>query len=339
MSEKIRYELDPYNRLVAVRGGLSLPKQRRVLDGRFVMGKRNSLEYRVKSPAGSSDNVPHQLRLKGTWSLTANHNLKLTLDRSSRSSSGDSFTIAGDIIDVKKNALMFAVTTKRDMSIRTTYVLEMSGIWQADENNRLMFKVKREPLKHDTLLFDTGWEVNKNNEIIYRYKRWHPGKRVKKMHSFILRGKWKVDGKGVLKYELDAKSNSAINFRTSLGVYDRNYIKYELGILLSQHVRPVERVITLFGVWRIKRGSALFFDVKCAGGKAYSMSFSAEARLTPRDTISFKLKSPDATCPAKYLELRFELNHALLAGDGSAFLRVLRSRGESSILVGAGCRW
>ncbi len=339
MSEKIKYELDPYNRLVAVDGGLSLPKQRRVLDGRFVMGKRNSLEYRVKSPAGTSDKVPHQLKLKGAWSLTTDHNLRLTFDRSSGGASGDSLTIAGDIIDVKDNALLFAVTTKRDESIRTTYVLNMTGIWQADENNRLTFKVNREPLKHDTLVFDAGWEVNKSNDIIYRYERSHSGKKLKTMRSLILRGQWKAEGRGFLKYELDAKSNSALNFRTSLGVCEKNYIKYELGILLSRHVRPVERVITLFGVWRIKSGSALFFDVKCADGKAYPMSFSAEARLTPRDTISFKLKGPDGRRGTEGLGLRFELNHALLEGDGSAFLRVLRSRGESSILVGAGLRW
>lgn len=339
MSEKIRYELDPYNRLIAVRGGLSLPKQRRVLDGRFVMGKRNSLEYRIKSPAGTSEDGPHQLKLNGTWSLTADHNLKLTLDRSSGGVSGDSLTIAADIIDVKGDALLFAVTTKRDEYIRTTYILEMTGIWQADENNRLLFKVKRDALKDDTLIFDAGWEVNKNSEIIYRYETSRRGRSLKTKHSLILRGQWKVAGRGSLRYELEAKSNSAFNFRTSLGLCGKDYIKYELGILLSRRVRPVERVITLFGVWRIKRGSALFFDVECAAGKAYSMSFSGEARLTPRNTIAFKLKSPDVTRPGKDLGLRFELDHALLEGDGSAFMRVLRSRGESSILVGAGFRW
>lgn len=339
MPEKIRYELDPYNRLVAAAGGLSLPKQRRVLDGRFVMAKRNSLEYRIKSPAGISEDVPHQLKLKGAWSLTADHNLKLTLDRSSGGAFGDSLIIAGDIIDVKGDALLFAVTTKRDEYIRTTYILEMTGVWQADKNNRLLFKVKRDASRYDTLVFSAGWEVNNNSEIIYRYERSHPGRSPKTMHSLVLRGQWKVAGRGSLKYELDAKSNCALNFRTSLGICGRDYIKYELGIGLARRVRPVERVITLFGVWRIKRGSALFFDVDCADGKAYSMSFSAEARLTPRDTISFKLKSPDGSLPAKDLGLRFELNHALLAGDGSAFLRVLLSRGESSILVGAGFRW
>lgn len=339
MSEKIRYELDPYNRLVAVGGKLSLPKQRRVLDGRFVMGKRNSLEYRIKSPAGTSERGPYQLKLKGAWSLTADHNIKLTFDRSSGGFFGDSLTIAGDIIDVKGNALLFAVTTKRNEYTRTTYILNMTGIWQADENNRLLFMVKKGVSRYDTLVFSAGWEVNNNNEILYRYERSHPGKKFKTMHSFILRGQWKVAGKGSLKYQLETKSNSTFSFRTSLGIIEKNFIKYELGIVLSRRVRPVKRVITLFGVWRIKRGLALFFDVKCAGGKIYSMSFSAEARLTPRDTISFKLKSPDSTRPTEDLGLRFELNHALLAGDGNAFLRVLRSRGESSILVGAGCRW
>jgi hypothetical protein len=306
------------------------------MDGRFIMGKRNTLEYRVKSPAGSLDDVPHQVRLKGTWSLTANHDLKLSLDRSSGGASGDSLTITGDIIDVSGSSLLFAVTTKRDDNIRTTYMLEMAGVWQADKYNRLIFRVKRDKLKYDTLVFDAGWEVNKNNEIVYRYERSRSRGGLRTKHLLVMKGRWKIAGNKALIYEMDAKSNSALNLRTSLGIFGSDYMKYELGITLSRRVRPIERVIALFGVWRIKRGSALLFDIECGDGKTYSMSFSAEARLTSRDVIAFKLKDPFSS---KGLGLRFELNHALLGGDGSAFLRVLRSRGEASILVGAGFNW
>lgn len=336
MPEKIRYEIDPYNRLVTVDKTLSLPKQRRILEGVFAIGRGNSLEYRVKSPAGSSENIPHQVKLKGSWSLTSNYDLKFSIDKSAGGASGDAFTIAGDIIDVKGDALLFSVTTKRGEGIRTTYVLEMAGTWRSDENNRLSFRVKRENGRYDTLLFEAGWEVNKNNEIIYRYEKSQLKRRLKTSHSLILKGRWKASEKGVLAYEMDANADSTLKFKTSLGICRDDYIKYEVGIMLSRRVRPVMRTVTLFGVWRLKRGSALFFDVECADGSIYSISFAAEARLTSLDTISFKLRDEIG---ARDLDLRFELNHALLEGDGSAFLRVLRSRGESAILVGAGFNW
>jgi len=336
MPEKIRYEIDPYNRLVVVDGSLSLPRQRRVLEGAFAMGADNSLEYRVKSPAGSPENFPYQVKLQGSWSLTADHHLKFSFDRSAGGLSGDALTIAGDIIDAKGDALLFSVTTKRDENIRTIYVLNISGIWQADEFNRLPFKVKRGGLKNDPLLFEAGWEVNKNNEIVYSYERSQTRKGARSLHTFMLKGRWMAGGKGMFAYELNAKSNSAISFKTSCGICGENYIKYEIGVMLSRHARPVKRVITLFGAWRIKKGSALFFDVKCADGKIYSISFSAEAKLTAQDTVSFRLTGgPDA----EDLGLSFELNHKLIKGDGNAFLRVLQSRGESSVLVGAGFNW
>ena len=336
MREKIKYEIDPYNRLVAIDESLSLPKQRRVIEGLFAMGRDNSLEYRIKSPAGSSENIPYQVKLRGSWSLTANHDLRFSIDKSAGGASGDALTIAGDIIDAKRDALLFSVTTKRGEGMSTTYVLEVAGHWQSDRNNRLSFRVKRAKDRYDTLLFEAGWELDQNNEIIYRYEKSQLRRRLKVLRCLTLHGQWNIGGNGVLAYEMDAKSNSTLRFKASLGICGQDYIKYEVGIVLASRLRPVKRTITLFGAWRLKRGSALFFDVECSDGTIYSISFSAEARLTPRDTISFKLKDEFGR---NDLGMRFELNHALLEGDGNAFLRVMRLRGESAVFIGAGLRW
>src|SRR4030043_28085 len=85
-TEKLIYELDPHNRMIAGSGAKSsgLSRFRYVIDGEFKIGRGNSLVYHVKSPSRSLSrqlNLPYQLKLRGTWSLTQNHDLKLTLDK------------------------------------------------------------------------------------------------------------------------------------------------------------------------------------------------------------------------------------------------------------------
>ena len=137
--EKIRYELDPYNRLVITDSGdkSDLTKFRKVIDGRFKIDENNNLSYHIKSPL--SEDIPDQLKLRGEWSLTDNHDLRLTLDKQARRTFGDQITLQGEILDVNESSLLFAVTTKTDENKESTYVLNLDGVWKADENNRLSF--------------------------------------------------------------------------------------------------------------------------------------------------------------------------------------------------------
>ena len=189
MSEKIRYEIDPYNRFVLDGYGKKsdLPKFRKVIDGRFKTDKDNNLSYHIKAPyhslrsdagqvphhslrsdAGQAplsedDNIPHQIKLKGEWSLTDNNELRLTLDKWARETFGDQITLQGEILDVDKNSLLFAVTTTTKEDTQSTYALNLGGSWKADENNRLSFHVKKEEGKYDILTFNGVWEIPKNH--------------------------------------------------------------------------------------------------------------------------------------------------------------------------------
>ncbi len=111
--DKLRYEVDPHNRLIVEGTGrkTGLPKFRKVLDGRFKIGKNNTLIYHVKAPVPHGACIPHQLKLKGEWSLTEGGDLRLTLDKWGRASFGDRLTLKGDIVGVNKNSLLFAITT------------------------------------------------------------------------------------------------------------------------------------------------------------------------------------------------------------------------------------
>lgn len=65
-SEKIKYEVDPLNRLIYAKTGKEskVPKFRSVLDGTFRVDKNHALTYHIKKTQGPS--IPRQLKLSKT---------------------------------------------------------------------------------------------------------------------------------------------------------------------------------------------------------------------------------------------------------------------------------
>src|SRR3989338_10351638 len=188
--QKIRYEVDPHNRLVLDKSGgkSDLTKFRKVLDGQFKTDEFNNLSYHVKSPLSEGEDIPHQIKLKGVWSLADDHALRLTLDKWGRETFGDQITLQGEIVDVSENSLLFAVTTTTKEDTKSIYVLNLGGRWQADEFNRLSFHIKKEEARHDILTFRGAWEINKNHEIIYKYEKARLIRKKSKTHTLVFKG-------------------------------------------------------------------------------------------------------------------------------------------------------
>jgi hypothetical protein len=335
---KLQYALDPYNRLVLDQKGTrsDLSKFRKVIDGRFKIGPKNVLIYHIKAPLAKKEKLPHQLKLKGKWALTGNYDLSLTLDKKGRKTLGDKLTLKGNIIDVKENALLFAVTTKTEQNRRLTYVLQLGGSWKADKYNRLNFHIKREKSKHDILTFKGAWDVNKSHQLIYTYEKAHLLRKKKELHTLTFRGYWKVTDKSRISYEFSKRSDSVFEFRTRASVFTGNRIKYELGIGVSGRTRPFKRAVTLSGRWKIVNNLGLAFEVKYRGKKPYYMVFGADAALTDKDTISFRLRND---IDNKAIGTELKLSRKLLKGDGEAFLRLLKSSPETAVYLGAGFRF
>lgn len=336
--QKIRYEIDPYNRLVITRAGdkSGLSRFRRALDGQFGLDGNNNLSYRVKAPLGEGAGIPHQIDLKGEWSLTDKHELKLTLNKLGRQTLGDRITLQGEILDVKGDSLLFAVTTTSKEGKQTTYVLNLSGAWKADENNRLTFRVKREKGAYDILTFTGAWEIGKNNQVIYRYEKAALIRKKRLTHALAFKGYWDIKEKARITYALDADTDSALSFAATAGVFREDYIKYEAGIMLKARARPVKRSIILSGRWKLKKDTGLVFEVEYGDGRIGAIVFGAEARLTDKDTVSFSLKSaPDN----KDLGAEVEISRVISDACGEAFLRALASRRELAVYAGAAWRW
>jgi len=337
MPEKLRLETDPYNRIILRKTGKKsdLHRYRQVLDGRFKIDRNNELSYQVKAPLTGKE-VPHQFKLKGKWALTQEHDLRLTLDKLGRNTLADKITLKGQILDVRKNSLLFAVSTKTQKDKTLTYVLRLGGTWKADSNNRLTFRVQKEKGLHDVLTFKGAWEINKDHQIVYNYTKAHLLRKKKELHTLTFKGDWKVAGAGRISYELSKSSDSSFDFRTSAGIVDKNRIRFELGIGVSERARPVKRKLEIFGKWRLVKNVGLVFEADYSNGKPCSLVFGADAKLTGRDTVRFRLKR-DIDNRDTGMEL--ELSRKLLKGDGEAFLRLLSSRQEGAIYAGAAWKW
>ena len=334
--QKIRYELDPYNRLVINMSGEKsiLTKFRKVLDGRFKIDEDNNLSYHIKSPL--SEEIPNQLKLKGEWSLTDGHDLRLTLDKEARDTFGDQLTLQGEILDVNEDSLLFAITTKTDEGEQSTYVLNLAGSWKADQNNRLSFYIRKEDGRYNILTFNAAWDINKDHQIIYQYEKVKLIKKKREVHSLIFKGHWDIKDAFRISYSIGGGTDSAFEFSTGAGIFKEDYIKYEIGIGLANRKEPIRRTITLSGKWNLKKDVGLIFGIEYEGKKIGRIVFGADARLTDNDTVLFKLKDDTEN---KEIGAELELSHEILKGDGEVFLRILASQREAAILAGAAWRW
>jgi hypothetical protein len=207
MMAKLRYEIDPHNRLIVnkTERKTDIPRFRHIIEGRFKIGKDNILLYHIKAPSraiANELNLPHQLKLKGRWSLTAEHNLRLTLNKWHRQTFGDELTLKGEIIKIGAHSLLFAITQRTKENTAPTYILKLEGNYQADKNNRLTFRVKKEGYKYDALIFGGIWNVNREHQIIYHYRKYSRNRIKEKKHSLLFNGFWYLKKTKVLTYQL-----------------------------------------------------------------------------------------------------------------------------------------
>lgn len=235
--QKIRYEIDPHNRL-AKRGP---NKFRQVIDGTFKLEDGNVLAYHVKK----SDNVdvPQQIRFSGDWSLGKNHDLILTLDKWNNQIEGNKLVLKGALLSASGDELVFSVASRFSISM-----LRFSGTWQADAHNRLTFQAEKKAGSADALVLQGKWEINKQNEIVYVYPE----------NTITLRGHWQITDKNKLSYVLNDRLGSRLDLTAGFERAENDSLRY--GITIGYGKR--KRTIALFGKWKIDKRTGLFFEVK-----------------------------------------------------------------------------
>jgi len=334
---KLRYDTDPHNRVIIKNGGrrTPLPRFRYVIEGTFRIGEGNSLLYHVKAPVqvGRNITLPHQLKFKGTWSLTKDHDLKLTLNKWRRQTIGDEITLQGEIIHVDAYSLAFAVTQRTEAGAYITNILRLRGWWQADRDNRITFRVAKGQGRSDELVFGGIWEVKRRHRLAYTYKRYRTARGLKR-HTVKFRGYWRMMRRNVLTYQMAYGNAAAFNFRVGTGIVRRNNITFDVGIGRSKRGRPSRKSVVLYGNWRIVKGSWLFFDIEYDKGVIRAMKFGAYATIFGNNKIRFVLKNE----AGKNLGITFTLSKRFL-GNGKTFMKFLYGKKEKAVYIGAGFEW
>ena len=329
--EKIAYEIDPHNRLIAKKRGTAsgVTGYRQVLDGRFKIDKGNSLTYHIKK--SSDSDIPQQVKLSGDYSLDKDRNLVLTLNKWNNQVQGNKLIIKGQLLDAKDDELSFTVGTRDSAGNKAIYILKLSGAWQADKHNRLSFNVTKEKGATDTLTLEGAWKVNNNNEIVYTYTKSRLKTKENIINTLTFKGHWDITEKNRISYILNKEINSTFDFKVGFIRTTKSGLEYQINI----GVTPVTKKLTFSGKWKLSKRLGLLFEMPYRGGKVQGIAFGATCRLNENSTLDFKLKNRRG----ENIGTSLKLSRKILKDQGEAYIQTLKEGKELSLLAGIGFRW
>jgi hypothetical protein len=332
----VKYSIDPNtNRLrIHRRDRLISP------EGSFRINSENQLEYWLNAPSSwlIQNNLPGKITFIGTWKLTAQDDLQLSVDKASylpESLSGASrITINGKIIAAEANKLVFEVHSRNDHGLGNIRLLKLSGSWGSDSANRISFAVTKRTAP-DILTLSGNWSVNDNQQITYTLKKFDLVTKEKIRSTCEFSGYWQLSDKNRLAYIFSKGSLSRFNFKAQIetpNIYPKaGVIKYRLGTGVRQSKRGRPVIVCLYGEWRFSRNLRLSFNMEYEKGIYRSLDFGALVNVTRRDSLELQLLNESGidtgialTCTHRFLK---EL-------DAEVYLRMQRLMNDSRVEAG-----
>jgi hypothetical protein len=328
---KVRYEVDPHNRLIAKRSGeeSTLAKYREILEGRFSIGQGNSLTYHLKK--ASNFDLPQQIKLSGNWSLDKQHNLVLTLDKWNNQCQGDKLVISGDIISAQANELAFSVMTRDSPGQEHFYLMKFSGLWQADEYNRLTFNLVKENGPPEALTLEGAWEINRKNKLGYNYTKRGLKRKEHKSNTLTFEGYWDIIDKHRIAYIISRQLHWQFDLQVSFEKPLRNSLQYRIGV----GVDAKEKTIKIFGNWKINKKLGVYFETEGGGQKSRAILLTASYKIGKGYGLEVRLRNS----LNQDLGLEARLSKRFFDDQGEVFIRALASKREKAVSAGAGFRW
>jgi len=265
----------------------------------------------------------------GKWSLTPNHDLKLSLRQAKNQPFRDTITLQGKVISVDANELVFAARTRTEEELDSIRLVKLGGVWRADDQNRLTFLVKKGK-EEDPLTFEGGWELGERHEILYRYQKRDLSTGVKTEELLSFRGVWDIDEKDHLTYRLDLDGKSRFDFQATLQspslLEKKGEIRYQVGIRLSGQ-KTLLREVILFGKWKVSKDFSLSFEVAYDEGRRHAIFFNTTYRLNEKNELIFSLKDQKG----KGLGVEVTFTQSFFEEEGKAFLRLYKDAVESRL--------
>ena len=328
----VRYAFDDANRLLLADHSDRL-QPRRVLEGRVATDEANRFFYRVAATSADGYAGPKTVALDGSWSLTTNHELALTLHGSERQARQTLF-LKGALIEAQSNALVFALQRRERDDLRSAQRITLFGRWQADAKNRLNFLAEHADGSEDRLTLQQGWEVGPHHELRYRYRQ---ASRRRDEHLLSFDGTWDITRADRLAYRLSGSSESVFEFTASLqspSLFAREkQVVYQVGIGFSGG-RVARQRVTLFGTWKLNRDLSVAFEIPYAGGRVEAIRFEGAYAPSPRDRVAVVL----STRQGESLGVTVVFTRDVMR-DARLFLRLQRDAQEFSAIGGVQIRF
>ena len=293
---------------------------------------QNRLIYQVESSSDFGERPgPQAIALDGTWELTRNHELALTLHGAERSEQ-QTLYLKGAIVNAEAHALVFALRRRENDDLTTSQHVTLFGRWQADDHNRLNFLVEKSDASEDRLTLQGGWEVDPHHELLYRYRQNVEGDRRTTERTLVFEGAWDITKADRLVYRLEGSADSAFEFRASLQspslLASEGRMVYQIGVGAARSALQRQRV-TLFGTWKLNRDLSISFEIPYANGRVQAIRFEGTFALGPRDRLAVALRNSQREGLGVTVTFTKEL-----MPDAELFLRLQKDAQEASAIGG-----
>jgi hypothetical protein len=331
-TEKARFSIDHYNRLRITDGrNCIVPAGNFSLDPaqRLIYTLRESLFWRR-----TNGNIPAKLSFDGAWRLTPEYNLELIRSRPGGSARKERLVLKCSSLVNKFDSLVFTLVGSEGPQRDSLELITLKGKWQADEHNRLVFYALGKP-DPSTIVLSGAWELNRNQQLVYSFEKTDLLTKTKKIHELLFSGFWKLDSRNRLSYSLSGSTHSSFSFRAQLespNLYPAdNVIKYRIGMGLARQARVNQKVISLYGVWKITRRYGASFEMQYANGCIHSIEFGSKVALNKNNEVILSLTNQKD----EPLGITLTYTHTFFKKlDGQAFLRLRNSSREKAIEAG-----
>ncbi|MFA6281856.1 MAG: hypothetical protein WCY05_05090 [Candidatus Omnitrophota bacterium] len=132
-----------------------------------------------------TDKLSHNLKISGKWRLDKSNNLIFDVDESYNNIFGQSIGFSAKIEHASNDCLELSLFKRTTPNLRNVISAKFKGRWKVDRYNNFIFEVIRAS-GYDELDFGNNWQVTKENQVVFFYKRKFLKKEI--INSFILQG-------------------------------------------------------------------------------------------------------------------------------------------------------
>jgi hypothetical protein len=265
-----------------------------VKHGEFSVDSANRLRFAPDEPGPWRRRVSASGRItfEGDWRLDDNHDLVFAVSKDNAGAAAGKLTMKGTLLAAETDALVFEVASLNQDGLLHVQLLKIAGTWFADSSNRLCFSVRH---SKESLALKADWQLNKDQHIVYRYEKFDRLRKDTIVESLTFEGHWQLGDSRVLTYSLGSSDVSTFEFRAQIEtptIYPKQgVIKYRLGLGLRQLRRRREKILCLYGAWKISRALRVTFSMDYGQGIIRTYEFASDMIFSRRDAITFVLKN------------------------------------------------